>query len=215
MSVAHEPPGAAVPPAPDTDRPPPPNAPDIDRIGALFLGGRIAQEARSLRLEGRSIDEVHRLLVARAFRPRVERLFAGRGPNGEALFHLRSGETTMDPRSAECLAVLVYAHTDGSLVRVYPEGDPTGRRAPVGVPTATKSVCMYPPRAWVDEEGTARFSADTSPKNEAFRVTESGDPTPKGFRAVDGVKSESTDPLVSWRLAVARVGARGAIRLRV
>ena len=203
-----------IPPAPDTDRPRPQPPPDLARVIMLFLAGKIAREARATRLEGHSVDEAHRLLVERGFRPRVERLFAGRGGRGEALFHLRDGGTTVDPTTPECIVVLAYAHTDGSLVRVYPEGDPTGRRAPAGVPSATKAVCMFPPRAWVDEDGTPHFSADTAPSNEAFRVTESGEPMPRSYRRVDGVEPKDGAPLESWRAAISLVGTRGVILLR-
>ena len=75
----------------------------------------------------------------------------------------------------------IYAHPDGGLVRVKPEGIPSSKY-PHAVPQATKSV-VY--NLTSKEEGK---TFDTRYPNEAFKVTDDGTPLPKGLSPKTGMR---------------------------
>jgi hypothetical protein len=159
-----------------------------------FAERRVGMSVRDIRVGGRSLHDVHKLLTHAGFVLTAGALFADRTPDGKPQYWC-VGETRTTRRDDPQIVPLdVYVHADGGMVRVFPVGDPRGRVVPRGRISALKSVVFKRP------DPTTR-TVDTSFANEAFRVSDEGDPVPKGRRAIHGLRFDPEDKLASYRLA--------------
>ena len=99
---------------------------------------------------------------------------AERSATGAPRWRLQDGQSTSDPRDPGVVGIALYGHSDGGLVRVFPTGDPWGRWAPPGSPSAIRCVLFVPAAPRIN----AAFT------NEAFRVSDDGRAIPKSRRSV-------------------------------
>lgn len=153
---------------------------DVELKVALteYAKGKRGQLAKSLNLSEMTAAEIHQLLISKGFKheqiqvPLRSRKTAA--PADVDAAGNASGSFKMD----------IYVHEDGSLIRVKPEGIPRAARAPFHFPHYIKSVLLSLKPIC---EGQV-CQLDTSFKNEAFKITEEGDPVPKGPRADFGLR---------------------------
>lgn len=162
---------------------------------AFYRQGKIAQQARQLRVAGFSAPHMHAVLLARGFAVVKEPLPAERGRAGEPRWRLRDGSSTTVQDAEGIVTRMVYAHADGTLVIVYPAGDPLGRSA-LREPSAMKVVPFVPPEMVAkDPSERPRLVLDSSWSNVAFFVDDAGAPVP--------VREEGSTPVASYQAAVA------------
>jgi hypothetical protein len=153
----------------------------------------VARSVKDLRLAGQSLRETHVLLETRGFVLRAEAIAGECAPDGARQWVRRDGSATVNRADAELVPVDCYVHHDGGMVRVFPLGDPRGRLVPAGKPAAIKSVLF--------ESAEHAAEADTSFRNEAFRVTNDGDPVPKSSRTSYGLRQDPLSAARSYELA--------------
>jgi hypothetical protein len=179
-----------------------------------YLDGRIGLSVRDVRLAGRSVEAVHAGLREMGFRHWSSPLVASRSPTGGLVFRCVDGSTTTDPAEPYLATIETYVHPDGGMIRVFPRGDPEGRLVPASGPAAIKSV-LLPPDVEVGPvapRGAPPPGAPPSPQprarrsREAFKVTDDGEPLPRGLRASDGLKDDPGDAKESHRLALEALG---------
>ncbi|MGI4851748.1 MAG: hypothetical protein ACRYGR_07380 [Janthinobacterium lividum] len=146
---------------------------------ANFMKGERGKSVRDLKLAGKKPDELHKELIAAGFQHERVPL---RAPKQDKIckYWRRDGTKTSDAQDAQIVPMDIYAHADGGLVRVKPEGVPCPKYSHA-VPQATKSV-VYNLTA---KDGK---SFDTRYPNEAFKVTDEGMPLPKGLSPKTGLR---------------------------
>jgi hypothetical protein len=144
-----------------------------------FAAGNQGKSVKDLALSKKTGEQIHDDLINKGFRHKRELLTVD--VNGKREFVLSrpdaSGKlTTADPKHSDIVPQDIYTHSDGGMVRVKPEGDPSSPFRPQA--HANKSV-MYNPKNGTD------FN------NEAFKVTNNGDPVPKSAFGPTGMKPKS------------------------
>lgn len=137
------------------------------------------QSVRNARLDGKTPEQIHQELTRSGFEHSREPITVGTDPaTGKPIYRSvdpgpDGSYTTMNPNDPNLAAMDAYRHPDGGLVRVKPEGDPSGRRAP---PHVSKSVLMDP-------------DGNTSWSNEGFKVSEDGNAVPKAPSPGEGMRT--------------------------
>ncbi len=153
---------------------------------ANFAQGRIGTQAAQLRLVNMTAPRIHTLLIAAGFRHQRVPLVVN--PTAEPKqYWLQDGSHTTHPETAATVVAMdIYDHPDGSIVRVKPWGVPDRHgKTPRPQPHTSKAVafdatqhCML---WWF------ACHIDTSWENEAFKVSDLGIPLPKSPTAEQGL----------------------------
>lgn len=177
----------------------------IDEVLEDFLAGSYALCAKELRLQDRPSSEVRAELEQRGFARRVHGIVAYRNAQAEPRW-LRLDGTVSAERDPTCVTFEEYLHADGSVVRIYGQGDPRERDAPKRGPYAVKLVVF--PDSPSTYEGVVTFN------DVAFRVSDAGKPLPKSRRHAYGVPFDGLDPVASWTAAEIALGDLAFLRLR-
>lgn len=163
--------------------------PSLERTQKIlsdFKQGRIGAKARMLQLRNLSAKEIHMLLIKEGFRHQRVPLLVGSGETNR--YWLKSGETQVGPPTRETmLAMDIYDAPDGSVVRVKAWGIPDkSGKTPRTFPHLSKSVVFDK-----SEECELFFfncHLKVTWENEAFKVSDNGEPIPKSPNPRDGMK---------------------------
>lgn len=129
-------------------------SPRVAKALAAYRQGALGASVRRLDLSGKTAQAVRAELAGRGFRPEPG-----------VLKDAGSGKPVLDPVTGKPVPMEVWAHPDGGMVRIKPEGDPTSAHRPE--PHLSVAV-LYPPGASGHD-----FA------NEAFKVDAEGTPLPK------------------------------------
>lgn len=144
-----------------------------------FMNGERGKSVRQLKLAGKKPDDLHKELIDAGFQHERVPL---RAPKQDKVYKYwrRDGTKTSDAQDAQIVPMDIYAHADGGLVRVKPEGVPSVKYSHA-VPQATKSVVYN-----LNPKDGKPF--DTRYPNEAFKITDEGMPLPKGLSTKTGLR---------------------------
>jgi hypothetical protein len=141
-----------------------------------FAAGDKGKSVKDLDLSKKGGEQLHEELLDKGFKHKREPLT--KDVDGQREFVLsRPGQdgkmTTSDPTDPNIVSQDIYTHADGGMVRVKPEGDPSSPFRPQ--PHSSKSVLHDPNKG-------------TDLSNEAFKVTNNGEPVPKSAFGPTGMK---------------------------
>ena len=145
-----------------------------------FLEGKRGQSVRNIKLSGKKPDEIHKILIDAGFHHERVPLSAYSNDKGRK-FWLRDGTKTTNPKDPQVVPMDIYAHPDGGIIRIKPEGVPSPRSLRPQ-PSATKAV------VYNLKSGRDSHHLDTRYRNEAFKVSDEGVPLPKGPSAKVGMR---------------------------
>lgn len=169
---------------------------------AAFRRGEIGRSVASVRLAGETVSAVTATLTQAGFHYRREPLAAERTAGGAPMYRRADGTAATDPNDPNVVPVDVFVHADGGFVKVFPVGDPRRRVVPVaGAPVAIKGVLFQRPSFGRNATGAPEVDVDTTFLNEAFRVTDGGEPLPKSRRAIYGLGYNPKSMLESYEFA--------------
>lgn len=138
--------------------------PSFAELLILYAVGRIGVSVRMAFLRGRTVAAAGRVLGELGFRSETVPLTVD-GPDGAPAYVLANGGLSANATPAVVL-VSSFLHADLGWVRIFPQGDPSGRVVPPGRACVVKSV-LYP------GQGEPRL-------REALRITEDTEPYPAG-----------------------------------
>jgi hypothetical protein len=141
-----------------------------------FATGDKGKSVKDLDLSKKSGEKLHEDLLDKGFKHKREPLTKEVDGTREYVLSQpgKDGKmTTSDPTDPNIVSQDLYTHPDGGMVRVKPEGDPSSPFRPQ--PHASKSVLHDPTKG-------------TDLSNEAFKVTNNGEPVPKSPFGPTGMK---------------------------
>ncbi len=144
-----------------------------------YMKGERGKSIQDIKITGKKPDELHKELIAAGFTHERLPLKAPKQDRNYKYWR-RDGTKTSDPQDAQVVPMDIYAHPDGGLIRVKPEGTPSPKYSHA-VPQASKSV-VYNLKPKEDQP------LDTRYPNEAFKVTDEGMPLPKGLSPKTGMR---------------------------
>jgi len=144
-----------------------------------YAAGSKGKSVKDLDLSKKTGEQIHDDLIDKGFKHKREPLSVD--VDGKREFVLSKPDangkmTTADPKHPDIVPQDIYTHPDGGMVRVKPEGDPSSPFRPQA--HASKSVLHDPKKG-------------TGFDNEAFKVTNGGDPVPKSAFGPTGMKPKS------------------------
>ena len=151
----------------------------LNEVIQFYINGHIGQQARNAKLEDMSVEQIHKTLVGKGFfHKRVPLIVSVRGKKKRVYLDRHGCYLNKDQDGV--IYMDMYIHTDGSLIRVKPQGIPgfnpkSGRSYRQARPEVTRSVLLE----LNGECNQTQCSYDYSFKNEAFKITPSGFPIPK------------------------------------
>lgn len=147
--------------------------PEIANALKEFSEKRRGQSLSHIHVEGKTAKDLHIDLVKEGFTWKDVPLKAGKGHQ----YWKINGDKTKDEQDSNIVKMRIYTHRDGAMVRIKSCGIPdkmgkTPRRSPHVIMAILKSF---------DSAACGKESCnyDTSYANEAFKVTQEGDPGPK------------------------------------
>ena len=142
-----------------------------------FQEGKMGQSARKIKVAGKTPQALHEELMGMGFKHKRLPLSAYGKEKGNRQYWLRNGEKTTNPKDSNVVPLDVYFHSDGTLIRVKPEGTPSPKSLRPQ-PSATKAVVYK----------ASPNDFDLRYGNEAFKVSEEGIPLPKGPSSKTGFR---------------------------
>lgn len=160
---------------------------------AAFKVGKIGGEAAKLQVTGLTSVKLADLLKKHGFRH--SRIPLKTHPNDRRYRLKTGGTTTATPNAEEMLPMDIFDHPDGSLIRIKAWGipDETGASFQPN-PHVTKSIVWdASDECWL---GFFDCHLNTSWANEAFKLTDDGEPMPKSISPTDGFRQNVGEELI-------------------
>ncbi|MGL5719673.1 MAG: hypothetical protein ACRCYP_02600 [Alphaproteobacteria bacterium] len=169
-----------------------------------FESGKRGASIKGITLRGKTPEEIHDMLIeTRGFKFIQDAIIPPGVSVGE--YASRDGGITKDKDSENAVPIFIYYHPDLATVRVKPMGTPidgSGRKkSPAPEPQVSINILLKNPFEGGNKEPNLSYD------NEAFKVTESGFPIPKGpsqkfgfrmFHEGENLTPEQKDDQASW-----------------
>lgn len=153
--------------------------PSFAELLVLYAVGRVGVSVRMAFLRGRTVSAAGRVLADLGFRSGTVPLTV-EGPDGAPAYVLANGSLSASATSPAVVLVSSFLHEDLGWVRIFPQGDPSGRVVPADRACAVKTV-LYPGKGEPRLREALRITEDTEPYPASPRVAAAEELAAAGF----------------------------------